>query len=133
MGRALGGGAVPQEKGKKSPHPHQAKAPLSGTENGQRLSCWIRVSLHLKVCWSRQKRVITLKASSRMSNQCARTNQRDSQWSATPFGQLEDAVPGAFEVDGLSDSGVTRTNVSYLALVPNQGTGTEPHHHPGSG
>ena len=89
--------------------------------------------LALKVCWSRQKRVITLKASSRMSNQCARTNQRDSQWSATPFGQLEDAVPGAFEVDGLSDSGVTRTNVSYLALVPNQGTGTEPHHHPGSG
>lgn len=64
---------------------------------------------------------------------CTRNNQRDSQWSATPFGQLEDAVPGAFEVDGLSDSGVTRTNVSFLAFVPNQGTGTMPHHHHGFG
>lgn len=94
--------------------------------------------LALKVCWSRQNRVLALKASSssvifKDSNQCTRTNRCDSQWSATPFGQLEDAVPGAFEVDGLSDSGVTRTNVSYLALVPNQGTGTVPHRHHGLG
>lgn len=93
--------------------------------------------LALKVCWSRQKRVLTVKATSSSvifkDEQPVHTDQPARLPARLPFGQLEDAVPGAFKVDGLSDSGVTRTNVSFLAFVPNQGTGTMPHHHYGLG